>query len=49
MICAAKSNREVAAALNLSEPTVRNHASNLFRKLGVKSCAEAMLYVGSRS
>jgi pimeloyl-ACP methyl ester carboxylesterase/DNA-binding CsgD family transcriptional regulator len=48
MICAAKSNPEIAAALKLSERTVRNHASNIFKKLGVKSRAEAMLYAGSR-
>ncbi len=48
MICAAKSNPEIAAALKLSERTVRNHASNLFKKLGVKTRAEAMLYAGSR-
>ena len=43
LICEAKSNPEIAAALGLSERTVRNHASNLFRKLGVKSRAEAIL------
>lgn len=48
LICAAKSNPEIAAALNLSERTVRNHASNLFRKIGVKSRAEAILYLHGR-
>lgn len=48
LICTAKSNPEIAAQLNLSERTVRNHATNLFKKLGVKSRAEAMLYAGSR-
>lgn len=43
LICAAKSNPQIAAELNLSERTVRNHASNLFRKLGVRSRAEAIL------
>jgi len=43
LICEAKSNPEIAKALGLSERTVRNHASNLFRKLGVKSRAEAIL------
>jgi len=43
LICEARSNPEIAAALGLSERTVRNHASNLFRKLGVKSRAEAIL------
>jgi len=45
LICAAKSNPEIAAALDLSERTVRNHATNLFRKIGVKSRAEAILYL----
>lgn len=45
LICEAKSNPEIAAVLNLSERTVRNHASNLFRKIGVKSRAEAILYL----
>ncbi len=45
LICEAKSNPEIAALLGLSERTVRNHASNLFKKLGVKSRAEAILYL----
>ena len=43
LICEAKSNPEIAEILGLSGRTVRNHASNLFRKLGVKSRAEAIL------
>lgn len=45
LICEAKSNPEIAGLLGLSERTVRNHASNLFKKLGVKSRAEAILYL----
>ncbi|NIA69144.1 alpha/beta fold hydrolase [Pelagibius litoralis] len=45
LICEAKSNPEIAGVLGLSERTVRNHASNLFKKLGVKSRAEAILYL----
>ena len=45
LIAEAKSNPEIAAQLDISEKTVRNHTSNLFRKLGVKSRSEAMLYV----
>ena len=45
LLCEAKSNPEIALKLALSERTVRNHASNLFKKLGVKSRAEAMLYL----
>jgi len=47
LICEAKSNPEIAAVLSLSERTVRNHASNLFRKLGVRSRTEAILYLHS--
>lgn len=45
LIGKAKSNPEIASELGLSERTVRNHASNLFRKLGVKSRAEAILHL----
>lgn len=45
LIGEAKSNPEIASELGLSERTVRNHASNLFRKLGLKSRAEAILYM----
>ncbi len=45
LIGQAKSNPEIAGLLGLSERTVRNHASNLFRKLGVKSRAEAILHL----
>ena len=31
-------------ALNISEKTVRNHASNLFDKLGVWSRAQAIVF-----
>lgn len=45
LICEAKSNPEIAVELGLSERTVRNHASNLFKKLGVKSRAEAIVFL----
>ena len=44
-ISQAKSNPEIATALNISEKTVRNHASNIFRKLDIKSSSEAVLYM----
>lgn len=42
-ICAAKSNKDIARALDMSEKTVRNHATNIFAKLGVSSRQEAIL------
>ena len=38
------SNTAIADRLNISEKTVRNHASNLFDKLGVWSRAQAMVF-----
>jgi pimeloyl-ACP methyl ester carboxylesterase/DNA-binding CsgD family transcriptional regulator len=38
------SNTEIAGRLNISEKTVRNHASNLFDKLGVWSRAQAIVF-----
>ena len=37
-------NKEVAQTLFLSEKTVKNYASSLFRKLGVKDRVQATLY-----
>jgi DNA-binding NarL/FixJ family response regulator len=38
------SNTEIGERLNISEKTVRNHASNLFDKLGVWSRAQAIVF-----
>lgn len=38
------SNADIAARLEISEKTVRNHASNLFDKLGVWSRAQAIVF-----
>jgi pimeloyl-ACP methyl ester carboxylesterase/DNA-binding CsgD family transcriptional regulator len=38
------SNTDIAERLNISEKTVRNHASNLFDKLGVWSRAQAIVF-----
>lgn len=45
------SNREIAARLGISEKTVRNHLTGVYRKLGVGSRAAAIVaaYRGSRS
>ena len=42
-ICAAKSNKDIARLLEVSEKTVRNHATNVFAKLGVSTRQEAIL------
>ncbi len=39
------STPEIAAALASSERTVRNHATHIFKKLGIKSRAEAIVYL----
>ena len=41
LIAAGRTNREIAASLYLSPHTVKEHASSLYRKLGVKNRAEA--------
>ncbi len=38
------SNTDIAERLNISEKTVRNHASNIFDKLGVWSRAQAIVF-----
>lgn len=38
------SNADIAARMQISEKTVRNHASNLFDKLGVWSRAQAIVF-----
>lgn len=43
LICMAKSNKQIARDLDLSEKTIRNHASNLFLKVGLHSRQEIML------
>ena len=40
-------NREIAAALHLSPHTVKDHASSLYRKLGVRNRAEAVQVAGA--
>lgn len=38
-----RSNAQIAFALGIAEKTVRNHFSNLYRKLGVRSRVEALV------
>lgn len=40
-----KANREIAAALGVTEKTVEKHVTGILGKLGVKSRAEAILWV----
>jgi DNA-binding NarL/FixJ family response regulator len=44
LVAKGRTNREIAAALGVSEHTVRRHLQNLFRKLGVSSRAAATAY-----
>ena len=42
------SNADIAARLKISDKTVRNHASNIFDKLGVWSRAQAIVFARDR-
>jgi len=42
------SNADIAARLSISDKTVRNHASNVFDKLGVWSRAQAIVFARDR-
>jgi NarL family two-component system response regulator LiaR len=39
-----RSNKEIAKDLGISEKTVRNHASNIYRKLHIFDRTQAVLY-----
>lgn len=43
LLCEGRSNAQIGWALGVAEKTVRNHLSNLYRKLGVRSRAEAIV------
>ncbi|MBO8168089.1 MAG: response regulator transcription factor [Thermoanaerobacteraceae bacterium] len=49
LLAEAKTNREIAEQLYLSEKTVRNYVSNIYRKLNLKNRAEAVLFVSNLS
>lgn len=39
-----KSNKQIAQALHISEKTVRNHASNIYKKLHIYDRTQAVIY-----
>ena len=44
LLAGGKANKEIAAALNISERTVKTHVSNVMAKLDVQSRTQAALY-----
>ena len=44
LICDGKSNREIAAALELSVNTVAVHRANIMNALGIHKTAELVVY-----
>ena len=44
MIASGAFNKEIALALNISERTVKNHVSNIFKKIGVSDRTQAAVF-----
>ncbi|WP_027437915.1 response regulator [Lachnospira multipara] len=44
MIAAGSFNKEIASTLNISERTVKNHVSNIFKKIGVSDRTQAAVF-----
>jgi DNA-binding CsgD family transcriptional regulator len=49
LVAAGKTNQQIAAALIISDHTVRRHLQNIFSKVGVSSRAAATAYVLERN
>lgn len=49
LLAAGRTNREIAGALVVAEPTVRRHVANIYRKLGTRNRAEATAYALGRA
>jgi len=45
LIADGKNNKEIANELYISEKTVKNHVSNIFKKLDVNDRTQAAIYV----
>jgi DNA-binding NarL/FixJ family response regulator len=45
LVAAGKTNQQIAAALVISDHTVRRHLQNIFSKIGVSSRAAATAFV----
>ncbi len=45
LIALGKNNREIAAALNIAEKTVKNHINNIYSKLQIRSRYQAISYI----
>jgi DNA-binding NarL/FixJ family response regulator len=49
LVAEGKTNKEVAAALNLSDKTVKNYLSHIFQKLQISRRSQAAAYFAKRS
>jgi DNA-binding NarL/FixJ family response regulator len=48
LLAEGRGNRDIASSLSLSEQTVRNYVNGLYKKLGVSSRAEAIVWARDR-
>ena len=44
MVAMGAFNKEIGSALNISERTVKNHVSNIFKKIGVSDRTQAAVF-----